>query len=459
MQPNHKQLPVVVAGGGLAGMAAALYLARAGQPVIVYEQAASLGGRARTQEKAGFHFNQGPHALYRAGAGAQVLAELGIAYTGQQPPKVGVAIHNDAVHPFPYTPLDVLTTSLFSWPEKATFALLAVRMGSGMRLDPSLSYTDWVASASNHQTVRDFLLASARVATYANDPQRASAAAVLEQMRLAITANVLYLDGGWQRLVDGLHRAGREAGVKFVTGKRIVALAQDAFGRVTGVHLSDGQEQEAASVLLTGSPQSVGEIVGQERMPATPPPVRAAVLDVALGRLPDPTKLFALSLNQPLYFSVHSTAAQLAPADGALIHVAKYLPTGESDAEADEKQLLALLDRMQPGWQAEVVERRFLPHLTVTNALVAAADGGLPGRIDVDGLGIPGLLMAGDWVGIGWGQRGCWPMPVWPAPHAQPNRSQRKPTPTRDKPEWITPLSFLRTDPIFSPLPIGCWAR
>lgn len=403
MQPHDKQLPVVIAGGGLAGMAAALYLARhlahSGQPVILYEQATSLGGRARTQEKAGFHFNQGPHALYRAGAGAKVLAELGIAYTGQQPPKAGVAIHNDAIHPFPYTPLDVLTTSLFSWPEKATFALLAARMGTGIRPDPTLSFADWVASASNHQTVRDFLLASGRVATYTNDPQRASAAAVLEQMRLAITANVLYLDGGWQRLVDGLYRAGTEAGVRFITGKRIVALVQDAFGRVTGVHLSDGQMQEAASVLLTGSPQNVGEIVGPERMPATPPPVAAAVLDVALHRLPDPTKLFALSLDQPLYFSVHSTAARLAPNGSALIHLAKYLPTGESDAAADEKQLVGLLDRVQPGWQAEVVERRFLPHLTVTNALVAAADGGLPGRIDVDGLGIPGLLMAGDWVG------------------------------------------------------------
>jgi len=70
MQSNDRQLSVVVAGGGLAGLTAALYLVRAGHPVIVYEQAASLGGRARSQTKEGFVFNQGPHALYRAGAGA-----------------------------------------------------------------------------------------------------------------------------------------------------------------------------------------------------------------------------------------------------------------------------------------------------------------------------------------------------------------------------------------------------
>jgi len=391
---------VVVVGGGLAGLSAALYLARAGQSVVVYEQAQTLGGRARTQEKGGFFFNQGPHALYRAGAGSRVLAELGIDYTGKQPVAQGVAIYKDAAHPFPYSPLDVLTTPLFSWPEKVTFALLAARLGSGsIRPAPTLSYADWVATASSHQTVRDFLLALARVATYTNDPERVSAAAVVEQIRLALTANVLYLDGGWQGLVDGLRRAGADAGVRFVTDSRVVGLRLDASGAVTGLHLADGQTQEAGAVILTGSPQSVGEIVGPERMPVTPPPVRAAVLDVALRRLPDPTALFALSLDQPLYFSVHSASAQLAPAGGALLHVAKYLPTGESDGEADERLLTSLLDRVQPGWQAELIERRFLPHLTVTNALVAATDGGMSGRVDVDGLGIPGLAIAGDWVG------------------------------------------------------------
>jgi len=278
--------------------------------------------------------------------------------------------------------------------------MLAARLGSGIRLDPTLlSFADWVAGASTHRRVHNFLLALGRVATYANDPQAASAAATVEQIRLAISANVLYLDGGWQQLVDGLYRAGTEAGVKFVTGNGVVALRQYAFGAVTGVDLADGQAQDAAALLLTGSPEGVAGIVGPDKMPPTPPPVVTAMLDVALRRLPDPTKLFALSLDQPLYFSAHSASAQLAPAGSALIHVAKYLPTGESDAEADESQLLALLDRMQSGWQTELVECRFLPHLTVSNALVAAADGGLPGRIDVDGLAIPGLAIAGDWVG------------------------------------------------------------
>jgi hypothetical protein len=80
----------------------------------------------------------------------------------------------------------------------------------------------------------------------------------------------------------------------------------------------------------------------------------------------------------------------------------KYLPTGggaRSDAARDEAELEALLDLLQPGWRDVVVERRWLPAMIATNAIVTARDGGLAGRPPVRVPDAPDLFVVGDWVG------------------------------------------------------------
>ena len=69
---------VVVIGGGLTGLAAATFLARAGRGVTLFDKAHEVGGRALTQAKSGFRFNLGPHALYSGGPGIRILRELGV---------------------------------------------------------------------------------------------------------------------------------------------------------------------------------------------------------------------------------------------------------------------------------------------------------------------------------------------------------------------------------------------
>src|SRR2546427_4697391 len=69
---------VVVVGGGMAGLAAACYLARGGKSVTLFEKAATLGGRAATSNHEGYLFNRGIHGLYTGGATEEVLQELGI---------------------------------------------------------------------------------------------------------------------------------------------------------------------------------------------------------------------------------------------------------------------------------------------------------------------------------------------------------------------------------------------
>jgi phytoene dehydrogenase-like protein len=127
-------------------------------------------------------------------------------------------------------------------------------------------------------------------------------------------------------------------------------------------------------------------------------PIRMACLDVALNNLPDKDALFALGVDLPLYFSVHSAYAKLAPKGGALIHVAKYLGTSiEPKPREDQPELEEFLDLLQPGWRQVLVKKRPLPNMVVSNALVTAADGGLGGRPDTKIA--ENLYIVGDWVG------------------------------------------------------------
>ena len=64
---------------------------------------------------------------------------------------------------------------------------------------------------------------------------------------------------------------------------------------------------------------------------------------------------FALGIDRPLYLSVHSAYATLGPQGTAVIHVAKYLGSSAGDARANERELEALMDLIQPGWRELVV--------------------------------------------------------------------------------------------------------
>ena len=72
--PDAAATGVAVIGGGWAGCAAAVTLAAAGVPVTLFEQARTLGGRARRVERDGIALDNGQHLLI--GAYRQTLALL-----------------------------------------------------------------------------------------------------------------------------------------------------------------------------------------------------------------------------------------------------------------------------------------------------------------------------------------------------------------------------------------------
>ena len=392
---------VIVAGAGLAGLAAAVYLARAGRRVTVLEKAAEPGGRARTRERSGFLFNVGPHALYVAGQARAVLRELEVPFTGQPPLADGTFVGaEDRIEPLPAGALALLSSRLLTVGAKWELARVLGRLP---RLDASavdgLSLADWLRTNVRHQPVAELLRTFFRVATFADEPDRLSAGAAVGQLQRALQKNVLYLDGGWQTLVDGLARRAREAGVRIVTRADAAGLELEG-GRVRGVRLASGDVWTAPFVLAALAPDAVAALAGlADDRRATRVPVRMATLDLGLGRLPRPERRAVFGLGRPLYFSVHSAVARLAREGTALVHAAYYLGDDRRPPAAIETELLHFVDTVQPGWRAHVIERRFVPELTVANALPLAAEGGLGGRPPVAVHERPGLFVAGDWVG------------------------------------------------------------
>lgn len=400
---------LVVIGGGLAGLVAATLAARRGRRVRLLEKAGDLGGRATTQVKDGFAFNVGPHALYRGDAAMRVLTDLGITPRGATPrPSGGHAVRAGVKHPFPSGFLSLVSTGLLSLAGKLEVARLLARIQT---LDPApwqASTVDrWLGTVTQRDDVRQLLAALVRLTTYGNAPGLQSGGAALEQVQAALRDNVLYLDGGWQQLVEALRGAASAAGVTIDSGLRADAVELDATGSaVRGVRLGDGSTVPCAAAILAVPPADAAALLsGPARRTldgwaAQATPLRAACLDLALSELPEPRSTFGLGIDAPLYFSVHSAVAQLTPEGGALVHVAKYLdPSAAEDSARDLTELERFTDLLQPGWRERVVHRRFLPHMVVTHGLVTAAQGGKTGRPGPQVDGVTGLYVAGDWVG------------------------------------------------------------
>lgn len=403
---------VIVIGGGLAGLTAANFAANSGCQVMLFEKSQAVGGRAATSEKSGVLFNLGPHALYRGGQAFKILRELGVEFTGGVPKVDGtLAIDGGRKHSLPGGTLSLMTTSLFGLSAKleAARALTDLPKIDAATLN-HLTVNEWLNKEIRNQDLRRLLAALFRLSTYANDPDRLSASVAVSQFQMALAKSVLYPDGGWQTMVDGLRAKAESVGVKIVAEARVAQIELDETGKVAGVCLSDGSLHSADAVIIAASPGEACALMegGQKTLlgewAKKAVPVKAACLDVALERLPEPQATFALGIDRPLYLSVHSAAAKLAPAGKAMIHVAKYLGSeNPADPKAVERELEQLLDLVQPGWRELLIERRFLPAMTVVNSMATAEQGGLAGRPGPAVTDIKGLFVAGDWVGAdGW---------------------------------------------------------
>jgi phytoene dehydrogenase-like protein len=407
MNSSNKEKDIVVVGAGLAGLTAACYLARAGRKVSVFEKASIIGGRGTSSDHEGYQFNRGIHAIYAGGSMTEILRELGIAYTGGTPKSVHV-LHGGRVSRAPISPIGLLTSRFFSFRDKIELGRL---FRSIARMSPetfaNISVQQWLKSYVHRPKVMAFMTANAWTFVYSSALDQVSAEVFLRKLKLSLKHPILYVDGGWQTIVEGLRKTAEGEGASIFTGKSIVAI-QEMDGEACGVCLESGEFIAASAVILAVSPNEAVRLMSKggsssfRNIVESLTPARVACLDVALTQLPNPKCVVVQDLDHPKFMSVQSLYSRVAPKDGALIYTFKQLdPNQQTEPHQDELELEEFLDVTQPGWRKVLVKRQFLPRIEVIGMLPTAMKGGYSGRPGPKMPDVPNLFVAGDWVGPG----------------------------------------------------------
>lgn len=396
----HDQRPVDVAviGGGIAGLSAAIEALRAGSSVLVLEATSHPGGRARSEVRDGCTFNIGPHALYVGGPGWSALHDFGIVARGAMASVGGHAILDSGLTPLPLGPVGAMRTRALSARGKVELARL---MRSLMRVDARShdgdSWSTWLDEHVTRDDVRRLLLAVSRLTTFSHAPDLVSAGAILAQVQLATANGVLYLDGGWQQLVDALADRVRGLGGQVRTGALVTSVERDSDGDGWIVHVGGSAVRARSVVVSAGGPRVAERLLGlgDRTLAHAGPPARLAVLDVVLPAVPP--RRFLLGLDEPTYFATHGPPAALAPENRAVASAARYLAADDDTPWGQQRDQLRRV--VEQTGTPEVIDERFFAHLTVTGGQPLAHLGGCAGRPGVSAPGVPGAFLAGDWVG------------------------------------------------------------
>ena len=392
-----EQTRVIVIGGGLAGLTAAATLSTNGKAVTVVEGAEEIGGRARSRHRDGFDLNTGPHALYRAAGGLEVLRGLGVAVRGKRPriDRAGIWVGGAAVPFARYLRRDVGDR------------LKVVKAMAGLGPSAAAEWSgrpaaEWIESVTDDEQGRLVLASLIRTTTYSADTSILDAGAAVAQLRAAMHG-VLYLHHGWSSLVDGLADIVRANGGIVMTGTPAEGVEHD--DEVHGVRLADGRTLPAAAVIVAvnDARRAAGLLEGDGatnlgHVGAHTVPVRMAHLDVAMRPLPSRRFPALLGLDDAIFVTVPSSVADVAPDGADVIQVARYLRPGEESGN-HRAGLEAVLDAHQPDWRDHVVDLRYVPRSMVAGDHARHATGGTSGRPSVDAAGVRGLAVAGDWVG------------------------------------------------------------
>ncbi|PGL71560.1 NAD(P)/FAD-dependent oxidoreductase [Bacillus sp. AFS055030] len=398
---GYQKWDVTVLGGGIAGLTASIYLAQAGKKVLLIDKASKLGGRGISNSIGDAHLNLGAHALYTNCI--EILNEVGVTVSGSVPKLSGAFIFGNQSNQMKI--IDAFNLFLgnhLKWKEKMEF-IRFYRHIRKMDLEEinHISLEEYLNRKITSYRVKNLILTFIRVATFTSNSELISAGVAIGQLR---SAKVIYINGGWQSIVNDLTKKASQLGVT-IQNSTVVSKITGSFPNINLI-LKNDTTINTSCLLSTINPIDLVKLIDGPIADSFSQkcnqmiPVKAACLDLVMNGLPNPKLNFALGVDQPWYFSNHSSVAKLSNKEGEIVvHLMKYLNSvNETDSSKDEEELEGVLDLLQPGWRDYVISRRYLPKLIVSNDIKKPFHK-LDNNVTNNEFGSEGIYVAGDWVG------------------------------------------------------------
>jgi squalene-associated FAD-dependent desaturase len=422
---------VIVIGGGLAGIVAALDCAAAGAEVTLLEVRRRLGGAAYSFEREGLQMDNGQHVFLRCcGAYRGLLARLGSEQLTRLQPRLEIPVLKPGSEPAflrrGSLPAPAhLTGALAGYPHLSLLQRLgAARAALGlMRLDPAdpeldqVGFGDWLARHGQGPQAVGALWDLIALPTINLPAAQASLALAAFVFQTGLLSGADAGDIGFHRATLGetvggpAERALHAAGVQVRLGCRAERVQRSA-GRL---------EVQCRGARSEGVSQAE-ELRAEAAVVALPHPRAATLLEPLLGDTarawnglgsspivnlhvvydrPVLDQPFAAGVGTPVQYLFDRSAAAGAPAG------CQYLAVSLSGAEREMKMsvddlrelYLPALEKLLPRARQAKVEL-FLA--TREHAATFRAAPGTAALRPGPGSGIPGLALAGAWTATGW---------------------------------------------------------
>ena len=271
---------VVIVGGGVGGLAAAIRLRGDGHDVTIFERNDRVGGKLATFERDGFRFDIGPSLLtlphfldevFRV-AGTTLAEQVDLVrldpqfrYNWRDGTRLVVHDDNDATAASfeafaggagaQWRSFDTHGKKIWDVAERTFFAgpmsnplSLVKRMASPRDLaaiDPLRTLDRRAGLLFDHRRLQQW---AGRYATYSGSSPYRAPATLACIPHIEARFGCWYVIGGLGRLRDAFERVARALGVEIVTGTAVRTIGATA-DRVTGVVLADG-ETVAADIVV-----------------------------------------------------------------------------------------------------------------------------------------------------------------------------------------------------------------